>query len=97
MSFSGELDSRAHGLQGAVVELPPAGTDALPFGDAVAYGRILRRGLKSRPPKELASPKLTLRAIAIMAQEGCTSPVVASGTPTSLKKNASDKVWTVFR
>ncbi len=45
------------------------------------FGRALPRDVNSRPPKEFANTAVTLRAMAIMAQEGCTSPVVASGTP----------------
>jgi len=50
-----------------------------------------------RPPKEFSSTALTESAMAIIAQEGWTRPVVASGTPTPLKKNASHRFCTVLR
>jgi hypothetical protein len=40
---------------------------------------------------------VTLAAMAIIAQTGWTSPVVASGTPTALKAKAKTRFWTVLR
>ena len=45
-------------------------------------------GFRTRPPNEFSSTVETLSAIAIMAQDGWTRPVVASGTPIPLKKKA---------